>query len=140
MNSIALFWIVAAVVFGVVESMTVQLVSIWLCLASVVSAVVGYFSNSLWATVVVFVVVSLALLVVTRPLINKKIATKIQPTNADRIIGREAVVTEKINPVENVGQIKIDGQVWSAKSSEPISEGETVRIEAIEGVKAVVTK
>ena len=140
MNSIALFWIVAAVVFGVVESMTVQLVSIWLCLASVVSAVAGYFSNSLWATVVVFVVVSLALLVVTRPLVKKKISTKIQPTNADRIIGREAVVTEKINPVENVGQIKIDGQVWSAKSSEPISEGETVRIEAIEGVKAVVTK
>ena len=140
MNSIALFWIVAAVVFGVVESMTVQLVSIWLCLASVVSAVVGYLSNSLWATVVVFVVVSLALLVVTRPLVKKKISTKIQPTNADRIIGREAVVTEKINPVENVGQIKIDGQVWSAKSSEPISEGETVRIEAIEGVKAVVTK
>lgn len=139
-NTVTLFWLAAAVIFGVIESFTVQLVSVWLCIASVVASVVAYFTDSMWAATVTFVVVSAVLLIVTRPLVRKKITAKVQPTNADRIIGREAVVTEEIDPLENKGQIKIDGLTWSAKSEEAISEGETVKIEAIEGVKAVVKK
>lgn len=140
MNGLTIFWLIVAVVTAIVESLTPQLICIWFCLSAVVSAIVGQFTDSLWMTIIVFVVFSALLLFLTRPIVKQKISTKIQPTNYDRIIGKDAIVTEDINPAENVGQIKVDGQVWSAKSTEPIPQGSTVKIEAIEGVKAVVTK
>ena len=140
MNQLVTFWLIAAVVFGVVEIITAPLICIWFCGGALVSALVGYFTNSVWISAVFFVVVSALLLAFTRPLIKSKIAPKVQPTNADRIIGKEAVVILGIDPVENKGQIKVDGQIWSAKSECAIDEGERVTVSSIEGVKAVVTK
>lgn len=140
MDGLTIFWLMIAVATAIVESLTPQLICIWFCLSAVVSAIVAQFTDSVWLTIVVFVVCSALFLFLTRPVVKKKITTKIQPTNYDRIIGKDAIVTEDINPAENAGQIKVDGQVWSAKSTEPIPQGSTVRIEAIEGVKAVVTK
>lgn len=140
MNGLTIFWLIIAVVTAVVESLTPQLICIWFCLSAVVCSIVSQFTDSVWLTVVVFVVVSTLLLYLTRPIVKNKIKTKIQPTNYDRIIGKDAIVTEDINPVENAGQIKVNGQIWSAKSTEPIPQGTTVKIEAVEGVKAVVTK
>lgn len=140
MNQIAIIWLIAAVIFGVVEIITAPLICIWFCGGALVAALIGGFTNSMWVSTVVFVVVSALLLAFTRPLVKSKIAPKVQPTNADRIIGKEAVVILGIDPVENVGQIKVDGQVWSAKSEYAIDEGEKVTVSSIEGVKAVVTK
>ena len=140
MNQLVTFWLAAAVIFGVVELITAPLICIWFCGGALVAALVGYFTNSMLVSTVVFVLVSALLLVLTRPLVKSKIAPKVQPTNADRIIGKEAVVILGIDPVENKGQIKVDGQVWSAKSECAIAEGERVTVSSIEGVKAVVTK
>ncbi len=140
MNQLVAFWLIAAVIFGVVEIITAPLICIWFCGGALVAALVGYFANSMWVSAVAFVVVSALLLAFTRPLVKGKIAPKVQPTNADRIIGKEAVVILGIDPVENKGQIKVDGQVWSAKSDSIINEGEKVKVSSIEGVKAVVTK
>lgn len=140
MNQVAILWLIAAVVFGVVEIITAPLICIWFCGGALVAALIGGITNSMWVSTVAFVVVSGILLAFTRPLVKSKIAPKVQPTNADRIIGKEAVVILGIDPVENVGQIKVDGQVWSAKSDSIINEGEKVTVSSIEGVKAVVTK
>ena len=140
MNQLITFWIIAAVVFAVIELMTSPLISIWFCGGALVAAFASVFTDSIWITATVFVVVSALLLAFTRPLVKRKITPKIQPTNADRIIGKEAVVIEQIDSVENRGQIKVEGQVWSAKSNGVIKEGERVTVASIEGVKAVVTK
>ncbi|MBR0277997.1 MAG: NfeD family protein [Clostridia bacterium] len=140
MNEIVLFWIVAAAIFGIVECVTPQLVSIWFCGGAVISAIVSYFVDSPIVTVIIFVVSSALLLICTRPIVKKKISVNIQPTNADRIVGKNAVVTLDINPDENVGQIRVDGQIWSARSREFIKSGEKVKIISIEGVKAIVEK
>lgn len=140
MNQLVTFWILAAVVFGVVEMITALLICIWFCGGALVAALAGFLTNSWWISAVAFVVVSALLLIFTRPLVKNKIAPKVQPTNADRIIGKEAVVILGIDPAENKGQIKVDGQVWSAKSDCAIDEGEKVTVSSIEGVKAVVTK
>lgn len=140
MNQLALMWFAVAVILGIIELATVNLICIWFCGGALVAAVAGYFTNSIWASVITFVVVSAILLAITRPLVKNKLTPKIQPTNADRIIGKEAVVILGINPDENAGQIKVDGQIWSAKSDGVIPEGEKVTVSSIEGVKAVVTK
>ncbi|MEE1043630.1 MAG: NfeD family protein, partial [Clostridia bacterium] len=111
MNQVAMLWLIAAVVFGVVEIITAPLICIWFCGGALVAALIGGITNSMWVSTVAFVVVSGILLAFTRPLVKSKIAPKVQPTNADRIIGKEAVVVLGIDPVENVGQIKVDGQV-----------------------------
>ena len=138
MNTFVVIWLLAAVAFGVLELITAPLVCIWFCGGALAAALVSAFIQSEMITATVFVVVSGLLLLFTRPLLKSRIAPKVQPTNADRIIGREAVVVEAINGIENKGQIKVDGQVWSAKSEYPVDVGETVVVSSIEGVKAVV--
>ena len=140
MTELVMLWLAAAVIFGVVEIITAPLICIWFCGGALVAALVGFLTNSAWASAITFVVASGLLLAFTRPLVKSKLTPKAQPTNADRIIGREGVVILDINPVENTGQIKVDGQVWSAKSDGPVSKGEKVTVSSIEGVKAVVTK
>ena len=63
---------------------------------------------------------------------------KIQPTNADRIIGKEGIVIKAIDPEAAKGQIKVEGQIWSAKCASPVEEGKRVKVLALEGVKAVI--
>ena len=138
MNQLVTIWLAAAVAFGVLELITAPLICIWFCGGALAAALTSVFTQSVFITATVFVVVSALLLVFTRPLIKSRIAPKIQPTNADRIIGKEAIVVETIDPVENKGQIKVDGQVWSAKCEYPLKMGEKVIISSIEGVKAVV--
>ena len=138
MNQLVIVWLAAAIAFGVLELITAPLVCIWFCGGALAAALTSVFTQSVFVTATVFVVVSALLLVFTRPLIKSRVAPKIQPTNADRIIGKEAIVVETIDPVENKGQIKVDGQVWSAKCEYPLEMGEKVIISSIEGVKAVV--
>ena len=140
MDGLTLFWIVAAVAFGILEAATVQLVSVWFCISSVVSAFAAYITHNTTVSVVVFVVVSAILVAATRPLVKSRIIVKPQPTNTDRIIGKKAVVITAIDSSKNEGQVKVDGQIWSAKCDDAVSEGETVEIEKIEGVKVVVKK
>ena len=90
---------------------------------------------------VVFAVVSAALLVLTKPFVKKVLKMKTEATNADRIIGQKAVVVEKIDGHNSTGAVRADGKIWTAKCEdidrviEPESEVEIVRIE---GVKVVV--
>ena len=96
----------------------------------------------MWLQFVIFILVSAFALYFTRPLVKKYVHGKQHPTNADRIIGGEGMVTETINNLENRGQIRTNGQIWSAKSSsnDIIAEGEKVKIISISGVKAIVEK
>lgn len=133
-------WIGFAVLMAVCEAFTSQLVSIWFVLGSVCAAITSIFTDSVPIQSAVFLVVSLIALVVTRPLVNKIRQKKGKTsTNADRLIGKIGIVISDIEDVQKVGQVKVEGEIWTAKSqSTPIAKDSKIKVLAIEGVKLLV--
>lgn len=140
--SMAVLWLIAAVVLGVIEGMTVALVSVWMAVGAFVAAVAAYFGAAVSVQVLVFASVSVLLLAVTAPLGKKMRVGKKAVTNADRLIGAVGVVLERIDVIEKRGTVKVMGQVWSASATDSadIDIGEKVIVETIEGVHLVVKK
>ena len=135
-----LFVIVAAIVM---EASTVSLVSIWFVPSACVSMILALCEVKLWIQLTVFFAVFLLLMMILRPVFKKNMGLKIVPTNADALIGMQAVVIEPINNLHAKGQVKIRGQVWTARSSEEnivYEADEVVTVVAIEGVKLICTK
>lgn len=140
MNWMIYLWVGLIVLFVIAEAVTVQLVTIWFA----VGAVGGFIANLCGASDrlqwVVFLAVSIVALILSRPLAKKYLNSRFVPTNADRSIGKTAVVTREINNTQNVGEARVDGAVWSARSKDGniIPEGTEVTVCAIEGVKIIV--
>ena len=137
-------WLILFVVFLVMELITSgSLVSIWFCFGSLAAMVAAGSGFSLLVQIVVFIVVSIALLIMTKPIVKKFLVQKKVPTNADRIIGQRGFVIEDINNISGQGIVKVDGKQWSAKnalSDETIEAGQEVIIVEISGVKVFVKK
>lgn len=142
MNIGVIIWLVIAVVLGVVESLTVSLITIWLAIGAVGAAITAAFGGSLFVQLAVFIVISGILLFLTRPLARKFAVQKKAATNADRLLGEEGQVIIAIDPVENKGQVKIKGQIWSAtaENGKEINVDEKVVVVRIEGVRAIVKR
>ena len=135
------FWVVALVVFLIVEAVTAGLVSIWFVFGSLVALICAALGAAVWLQIFWFVIVSVATLVLTRPLVKRYVDSRSVATNADRSIGRAAVVTERIDNLAATGAVKLDGVVWTARSTDDavaIETGERVTVRAIEGVKLIV--
>lgn len=136
------FWLILAGIFVIAEIATVGFLIFWLSLGSLCAMLTSFFTDNIIIQTAVFVVTSVLFIFLTRPLAKKLAKTdNTLVTNAFSIIGKKAIVIKEINPTSGVGQIKIDGQVWTAKSTneEIISEGTEVLILNIDGVKAVVS-
>lgn len=141
MNMI-LFWTAMAIVFGLIEALTAGLVSLWFIAGSVVAAIAAALGWHWGVQTGIFLVVSILVLVLLRPMFAKHLNPKIQPTNADALIGKTALVTLAIDNVQGVGQVKVGGAIWSAVSADDrmIEADETVVIQEIRGVRLVVMK
>ncbi len=137
-----IIWAALILAFGVLEGVTVQLVSIWFVLGSIAGLIAAVCGAPVIVQVLVCIGVSVAALVITRPLVKKKLTTKVQSTNADRCIGTDAVVTQEINNLADAGTVKADGKLWTARSSngDIIPAAEVVTVERIEGVKLIVNR
>jgi len=135
-----IIWAVAILAFGILEGMTAQLVSVWFVLGSVAGLIAALCGAPVYLQVILCVAVSVLTLLATRPIVRKKLATAVEKTNADRCIGQSAVVTEEINNLLPSGQVKADGKVWTARSSDGsvIPQGTVVTVEKIDGVKLIV--
>ena len=135
------FWLIAAGIFFIIEMATIGFLVFWLGIGSLLAMLTSFFIDNIFVQALVFVATSTLLLIFTRPLVNKfiKIPKEIK-TNAYSIIGKKGIVISKINNIEGSGQIKIDGEIWSAKSfaDEDIPENTEIEIVEIDGVKAVV--
>ncbi len=134
-------WVALLAVFVIIEATTAQLLTIWFAVGSFAALVTSFFTDNILVQVVVFVVVSVAVLVATRPLVKKMTATKKQATNADMYIGQEGIVTEEIDNISAKGLVKVKGSVWTARSeadNKKIAEGTHVTVIRIEGVKLIV--
>ena len=138
-----IFWLIAAGVFFIIEMATIGFLVFWLGIGALLAMVTSFITDSVLIQVIVFVITSTLLLIFTRPLVNKfvKVPKEVK-TNAYSIIGKKAIVVKAINNIEGEGQVKIDGDVWSAKSvnDEEIPKDTEVEIAEIDGVKAVVKK
>ena len=135
-----IFWAAASVVFVVVELATVGLASIWFALGSLCALIAALLGAPVWLQIVWFVIISVAALVSTRPLVRKYINGKTQATNADRVIGRTAVVKERIDDLAATGAVLADGKMWSARTVDgsAVEAGTLVTIRAIQGVRLIV--
>lgn len=133
-------WIAAIVIFGVAEAMTAGLVSIWFVIGSVAGLIAAVCGAAVWLQVVVFFVVSIAALIVTRPLVARMSKKDNVATNADRVLGGLARVTEVIDNTVPTGAVYIDGKTWSARSADDtvIQAGQMVRVVRMEGVRLFV--
>ena len=133
-------WIVLAIAFLIVEFGTVTLVSVWFVVGSLAALGAYYLGAPLWAQVLVFAGVSLAMLLLMRPFLRKFVDPHKVPTNVDAMIGKEALVTEEIDNLLGVGAVKVGGVLWSARSvsGAHIPVGTVVTVQGVEGVKALV--
>ena len=135
-------WTAAIILFGVVEAMTAGLVSIWFVAGALVALVAAFVDASLAVQIILFLLVSAAALALTRPLLKKITAASAVPTNADRVLGAAAKVTETIDNENSTGAVYVDGKTWSARSTDGqiIPAGSRVFVETMEGVKLFVKK
>ncbi|MBE6630296.1 MAG: NfeD family protein [Ruminococcaceae bacterium] len=133
-------WIGILVAAVVIEALTSDFVAIWFFPAALVSMVLSLFDLPVWLQMLVFVVVGLALVIATRPLCRKFLKPGNEKTNVDAIIGKSCIVTEEIRNIDEVGEVKVGGLCWSARSEENrvIAVGETVTVTAVQGVKLIV--
>ena len=134
-------WTAAIILFGVVEAATAGLVSIWFVAGALVALVAAFVDASLTVQIVLFLAVSAAALIMTRPLLRKITAANATPTNADRVIGQLAKVTEPIDNENSTGAVYVDGKTWTARSADDsvIPTGSRVKIESMQGVKLLVS-
>ena len=139
-NPAVIGWIAACVVFLAVEALTTGLSSIWFALGSAAALVCALLGAPLWLQLVWFLIVSVAALYFTRPLVKKYINNRARATNADFSLGRTAVVIEAIDNLAGTGAARLDGKVWTARSfsGAPIPVGTQVTVREIQGVKLMV--
>ncbi len=142
MENLWLLWLIVAVVAMAVEAVTTALVSVWICAGALVAMVLALCGADIIVQIIAMALVTVITFVICmiwiKPRLDERKKRNAQPTNADRYIGSEGVVIKDIDPDNGKGQIKVEGQVWSAKASYAISEGTRVKVMALEGVKAVV--
>lgn len=136
-------WLGILVLMVIVELLTTQLVTIWFAVGALVSFFLALFGvEQIWIQILAFLIVSAAALAVTRPLVRKTLKRKTEPTNADMVIGKTAIVTEKIDNIAGTGLVKVGGTVWSARTADQsvIEEAQEVEVQEIQGVKLMVIK
>lgn len=134
-------WLVAAIVFLLVEILTTALVSVWFVGGSLVAALLTYLGLNMWWQAGGFALVSILMFLIIRPIARKHVNTNTVATNADRLIGESAVVTEEIDNLAAKGQVRLKGQIWTArneKEDQIIPEGSQVTVLEINGVKLIV--
>lgn len=137
-----IFWLIAFVVLLIIEIITLGLTTVWFALGAVVAFLAAYVGAPTIVQIIVFLVVSVVLLVVTRPIVMKYFNQKRERTNAESLIGQKAVVLETIDSIRGNGRVEVNGMEWSAKTeeSELIEKDEIVSIKGIQGVKLIVEK
>lgn len=140
MTPFVIGWIIAMVAFVLAEAATVELVSIWFMGGAFAALICAILGAGFTVQLALFVAVSGLLLVLLRPILKKKLTPKHTRTNADRLIGREALVTEPIDDLRATGAVRIDGVLWTARSEDgqPIAPDTAVIITRIEGAKVFV--
>ena len=136
-----MYWLIIFIVLLIIEICTMGLTTIWFAGGALVAFIMGVIGFGVAVQVAVFIVVSIALLVLTRPLALRFFNRERMKTPAESLIGQQALVLEDIDTLHASGLVEVNGQEWSAKTDDPdgcIKKNEVVMIEGIQGVKLIV--
>lgn len=141
MDLMVIVWLVLMVIFLIAEAATVVMVSLWFAAGALTAMVASLLHAPIWLQVVLFLVVSAALLACLRPVIRKHFTPKLTRTNVDSVIGSRGYVIADIDNVNAVGKVKLGAMEWTARSTggAAIPAGTLVQVDRVEGVKAFVT-
>lgn len=137
-------WLAVIVLSVICEAETAALVAIWFIPAALVSMILSFFNVALWIQVLVFFATAAVLIFVFKKFFNLKVKKDANAkTNLDMLIGQKCIVVEEISNIHARGAVKINGQIWSARSADGdsvIPEGAVVLIERVEGVKLICSE
>ncbi len=134
------FWLIVAGLFFVGEIFTLGFLIFWFGIGALFAMIVSFFTTNIIIQTTVFLITSTIFILATKPLVKKFVDVKKTNTNVFSIIGKKALVIKDIDPIHSSGQIKLNGEVWSAETEndEIIKEGSEVEVLKINGVKAIV--
>ncbi|MBP7348497.1 MAG: NfeD family protein [Butyrivibrio sp.] len=140
-TDMVIFWLVAMVALIVIELATLGLTTIWFACGALAAVIAAALDAPLLLQILMFVVVSFAVLLAVRPIAVKYFNKDRTRTNIESMIGRQAIVVSEIDNMQGVGQVSVNGMDWSARSTInelKISVGRVVVIRAVDGVKLIV--
>lgn len=141
MSEMMVVWLVVLIVTITIEVGTLGLTSIWFAGGALAALIVAVFSLPVWLQILIFFVVSLLLLVFTRPIAVKYFNKDRVRTNVESMVGRQAIVISEIDNLQGIGQVTVGGQEWSARSEDDkvnMAVGTVVVVVAVSGVKLIV--
>ena len=136
-------WLIVILVFIFAEIATVTLTSIWFAAGGLAALLVAMLNGNIWVQLIAFFIVAIGSLYMTKPWANKFLDGKKQHTNADRAIGQEIRVLERVSNLDRTGRAIVHGQEWTVRTEddkEIIEQGELVRVLRISGVKLIVKR
>ena len=136
-----IFWLIAAGRFFIIEIATVGFLIFWLGIGALLAMIVSLFTNNILIQTFTFVISSCILIPLTKPLADKFSGDKKVLTNSYSLINKKGIVLKDIDPKQSVGQVKVNGEIWSAKAENEsvIKEGTEIEVVKIDGVKLVVS-
>ncbi|MCM1101896.1 MAG: NfeD family protein [Clostridium sp.] len=143
MSEMMVVWLVILIVAIVIEVGTLGLTGIWFAGGALIAVIAAAFSLPLWLQILLFLVVSLLLMVFTRPIAVKYFNKDRVRTNVESMIGRQAIVISEIDNLQGIGQVTVGGQEWSARSEDDrkcLAVGTVVQVVAVSGVKLIVSE
>ena len=136
-------WLILCGVFLLIEIFNISFLLIWPGIGAFLAFITSLLTDSVEIQISVFVISTTLMIIFMKPLVKKLFKNKDNiKTNSDAIVGKKGVVIKEIKPLEQNGQVKVAGELWSAitKDETEIAINEVVRVIKVEGVKLVVTK
>ena len=134
-------WLVLLVVFLVIEIATMGLTTIWFAAGAVVATLLALVHAPFWLQLIAFLLVSIVMLIFTRPVAVKYFNRDRVRTNVESMIGKEEIVVYEVDNLQGLGRVIVGGQEWSARSTQndiKIPVGAVGIVKAIDGVKLII--
>jgi membrane protein implicated in regulation of membrane protease activity len=139
----SLIWLIITVALSVAEIFTMGLVTIWFAAGAAVAFVLALIGAPLSVQIAAFLVVSIVILVLVRPIATKHFNNRLKKTNIDAYVGRKLIAKTDIDNLHGAGKVDMDGSTWIAVSSMDniiIRAGETVKVVQVQGAKLIVER
>ena len=139
----AIIWFGIFALLVVVEILTLGLTTIWFAAGAIVAFIAALLGAPQIVQIILFVVVSILMLVFTRPIAQKYFNKNTYKSNSEGLIGKSAKITERVDNNNGTGYAIVNGLEWTARSEhdeEPIEKGEMAEIKSISGVKLIVAR
>lgn len=137
-----IIWLIVMIVCLIVEALTLGLTTIWFAAGAFIAMIFSFLGLPIGLQIASFLIISIACLIFIYPTIKNKIHYGVEKTNYEELINKVGIVIEEINNIDNVGQVKVNGQIWSARGIDDvvIEVGKQVTIKEVKGVRLIVVE